>query len=176
MNALLRKLAGKLGIRWVTGQIRAAAEGRLGPRWRRAYEAAAGHKTETGLALGAACAVCVYLGLEMPAFLTGVLSTALVGVGLLDAKWRQSPPAYVFECRWYRFLADHSADIAAAMGAVAAWLSVCSPDAASLLARIHLTCGQATVVLGCVGALAGWLGLRDAALAAPPPRPSPSPK
>lgn len=171
MNSLFRTLAGKLGLRWLTGQIRAAAEGRLGPGWQRAYEAAAGHKTEAGLVLGAACAVCAYLGLPWPAFATGALSTALVGVGLLDARWRQEPPAYVTSSRWYRLLADHSGDLAAAMGAAALWLSECDRATVELLARVHLTCDQGTVVLGCLGALAGWLGLRDAALAAPPPRP-----
>lgn len=171
---MLRKLGLKAFVFLVGRHIRDAREGKHGPKWQAALVKAEGLKTETGLAAGAIAAVLAHLGQPEAAAVFGSICGLLVGWGVLDARWRQAPPAWVFTSRGYRFLADHSVDVATLLALFGGWIDTCEPSFAGHLARVHLTCDQAAVVLWAVSGLLTWLGLRDAALKAPPPRIAPS--
>ena len=59
MNSLIRRIIKAVGVRWLTGQVRAAAEGRLGPRWAALYWGLAGQKRYLSFVLGLAVGTVV---------------------------------------------------------------------------------------------------------------------
>ena len=167
---MLNKLLIGIFSRTVGKRLRDVHAGKHGPRWQAAIQKIEGWKTETGLLLGLITAVCVHLGWPEAAGTLGTVACLFVGWGLLDKHWRSSPPAYVFESQWYRFLAAHSGDIAAVLGAAALAVTACEPATVHVLGHVRLSCDQAAYVLWATSGALGWLGLRDAALKAPPPR------
>ena len=170
---MLRKLMMRLGLGWIGGELRAVAEGKRGPRAAAIYQALKGKKTLSGLGLALVCVALVCVGeVGAETWITGIAGTLLVSVGLLDRDWRQKAPDVLQRYRLYLWLRDHSADVALVLAVAAGALTTCSIDTASLLARVHLTCGQAQTGLGVLSAMLVHLGLQaEARLAAPPAAP-----
>ena len=112
---LLLTIALKLGLAWLGSWIRGVAEGKQGTRLQAWYLALQGLKTWTGLILGAATAVMVYL--TEPVLLdwvTGTLAALLLSAGLLDKAWR-TPPVKVTESKAYRYAREHALDVRASV-------------------------------------------------------------
>ena len=167
---MIRKIALKLGLAWLGSWIRGVAEGKQGTRLQAWYLALQGLKTWTGLILGAATAVMVYL--TEPVLLdwvTGTLAALLLSAGLLDKAWR-TPPVKVTESKAYRYAREHALDIGAAITVASSYLIACDDQIAGYLLRVGLTCAGGIRILGCVGAVLAWLGL-EATSAEPPKAP-----
>lgn len=164
---MLRKLILKLGMSWLGGELRAIAEGKRGPSQKAAYDFMAGKKRVTGSVL--AIVSVVALALDHGYVATSIASAAafLLSTGLIDASWRSSPDSWA-EASLYRLLRDHWADVVVVIGTTTAWLTTCSPDAAGLLSKVHLTCSSALMGVTAIAASLGW-AVGEAKLA-PPPR------
>jgi hypothetical protein len=163
----LRKFAFALGVKAATAFVRAAAEGKHGPRWKAAYWAVAGIKRQTAIVLGATAAVCAALGhLEVGAYVGGA-GAFLYSLGLLDAGWREVRPSDALtENAVYRFLSGHAATITMLLATAAAFV-----DAGHCLGR---DCELLMQVLVGAGAALAYLGCADAAWRASPPLVLPS--
>ena len=169
---MLRSLALKLGLRWVAGWIRDAAEGKHGPTFKALYWDLAGSKRYVGFWLAVQFAVLVALGESAAgAWISGTLAGLFLGVGWIDADWRTEVPAEIKSLRVYQFLIDRSADVSAALAAAALSVQACTEQTAALLARVHLTCHTAGVLLVILVAILTTAGLKiDAKVAIPPRR------
>jgi hypothetical protein len=173
MNGLVRKLAAKIGLSFLLGQIRAAAEGRLGKtdaakeRWKTWYWRLVGAKTYTGLALAVACAVSLALGYDQSATVIGTVGAFLVSIGLIDRSWRTDLPAWLSGSATYRFLANNATSLTLLVGALySMFLTSTEPWAAT----------AQTITLG-VGAALVQIGLMDSAWSKPAPeKPADPPK
>ncbi len=163
----VRSLAWAIGRRLIADTIRDAAAGKHGPLVAAMYQRFAGIKTWTGFVLGAVAIGLAAAGQAEAAVIVGSAAVLLQSVGLVDAAWRNGPPAQLVESRAYRFLASWSAELAAGLAAAGAAVATCSVETADLLARLRLTCEQGGVLLLAAGAVLAWLGLYDAAAAAP---------
>lgn len=161
MRKVVNGLAYKLGIKYVLNQIRAAAEGRLGPEWKARYWALAGWKTTTGLLLALTSAVLLFLGYQDAAATIATVAGLAIEVGLLDRAWRTALPAWLAQSALYRFLAAHAANLA----------TIFSTTAAAIAAGYcgGMDCHMAMLILGGLAAAAVQLGLLDAAWKAAPP-------
>jgi hypothetical protein len=172
VNSILRTLGGK----WLARQFRAAAEGRLGPLPQRIVLFGRGHLTETSFALGCLLVPALLAtGNEAAAAWMGVLAGAGVSAGLVRKAWSEEVPPEVLASGWYLFLKNHASDVATLFGIAAASVQACDPSTVELLARAHLTCGSASVLLAIVAAIWGHLGLSAAARLSPPPLPAARP-
>ncbi len=165
----VRSLAWAIGRRLIADTIRDAAAGKHGPLVAAMYQRFAGIKTWTGFVLGAVAIGLAAAGQAEAAVIVGSAAVLLQSVGLVDAAWRNGPPAQLVESRAYRFLASWSAELAAGLAAAGAAVATCSVETADLLARLRLTCEQGGALLLAAGAVLAWLGLYDAAAAAPAP-------
>jgi hypothetical protein len=173
LNDVVRKTAKKAGMSFVMHKIRAAAEGKLGERWHSLYWGLAGHKREISLVFGLIAVCTGYAGYTGGAEVFGTLAVIGLGAGVLDADWRAEKPVWLETTTWWHFLADNAATIASLNGIAATALASCNQGTADFLMKAHLTCEQGTWFLGLLGALAGFLGLKDAAMKARPPVPNP---
>lgn len=168
LTSVLRAIGGK----WLGGQLRAAAEGKLGPLPQRAVLFGQGHLTEISFLLGCILVPALLAtGNEAAAGWVGVLASAGVSAGLVRKSWKEEVPPEVLTSRGYVFLREHAADVAGVFGACAAAVQACDPSTVALLARLHLTCNSASLILVCIAAVWGHLGLSAAARLAPPPVP-----
>jgi len=169
MNKLIAKLAQKVGIAWITARIRDAAEGKLGERWHALYWVLAGQKRLISLLFGLAGVTLIYAGASTGGATLTAIGGVGIGVGILDNDWRSEKPVWLESTRWWRFLADNSANFVTVGAMLSAAFATCSQQTADVLLRLHLTCSQATWTLGLLSVLAGFLGLKDAAMASAPP-------
>jgi hypothetical protein len=172
LNDVVRKAAKKAGMSFVMHKVRAAAEGRLGKGPHDLYWTLVGQKRVISLVIGLAGALVAYAGSTGGGEILGALAAVGLGVGILDADWRAQKPVWLETTKWWHFLADNAATLASVNGILAATLTSCTQGTADLLMRAHLTCGQGTWILGALGVIAGFLGLKDAAMKARPPAPS----
>ncbi len=160
-DGIVASMATKIGISWALGQVRAAAEGRLGPEWKVRYWWLAGKKTITGVVFAMIAAVLAALGYEHAGEVLITLGATAVTAGLLDKAWRTEIPAWLKESVVYRFLAGHSA-----------WLA---PTFSSLFLFVQagecggLDCRVAGTLVAALAAIAVWAGLLDTAWKAAPP-------
>lgn len=120
LNKLVRKAAATVGVSFVLGQIRAAAEGRLGSKWKERYWALAGVKTWTGLAFALAAVVLAATGYQEFALYVGAGAGFLVQAGILDKAWRGEIPEPLRQSAVYRFLAGNAELVTALFGSAAA--------------------------------------------------------
>lgn len=165
----IRKLGLALGMKWLLGWIRAAAEGRKGDRLKAWYWKFEGWKTASGFALATLALGLALLSstgrVDIPpaaqAFI-GIFAGFVVQAGLLDKAWRSARPDAIDRNPVVAWLAEHPADVAAAFGAAFTWQA--------------LDCafgGLCTAILWALSILAGaaiQFGLLDAAWRAPEPR------
>jgi len=163
VDRLAGSLGRKVGIAIALRKLRAAAEGRLGPTWKARYWWLVGKKTWMALALSIAAGVAVWLGYSEVGIGIGTAAGLLGQAGLLDKAWRGQLPTTLAESVAYRYLAQHSADLATLSGVVTAHFA---------------TCGQAcdTYALAWAGvtAVLAELALLDPAARAKPPSRPPS--
>lgn len=164
---MLRKLAMKLGLKLLGREIKAAAEGKKGPKPEAIYRALLGKKTLVGVAMGAVAAGLAVLGDGGAATVVAGIGGLAVSVGLADKQWRSQVPYAATHWRWWKFLRDHSADIAAAIALGVGYTQACAPDAARILSYLHLSCSTATSILVVLGGASAWL-LAEAKMAEAP--------
>lgn len=163
MNSLLRSLLKKVGMSWLTGKIRDAAEGKLGPFWKKAYWGLAGNKRVLGLGLALVAGVAEGLGYREVAVVLIGLGGALVSLGVIDSNWRSEATSDALkDSALWKFLAHNSPTVTAALVAALAWLNgaTCSLGA---------WCDRLEIGLGVLIAVFVQLGLVDAAWNAPAP-------
>lgn len=163
-----------IALRVLRGRIKDIAE-KPGdhPRLHRLYWKLAGFKTWTGFALGVVAAGLAGAGEFAGAAGLATVGAFLMSVGLVDAAWRQSIPAAVLASPVYRLAAANGAEVATVMAAVGASLTACDPETAEVLARLSLSCDVASRIALGLAAVFVWLGIYDAAGAAPAPKTPP---
>lgn len=145
----------KIGLGWVGGQIRDAAEGKKGPQLATLYAWFAGKKTITGALLACVAIGLLSMGQVAAAGYVALAAALLMPLGLVDAAWRSAPES-LSSYRWYAFLRDHWGWVASGLGTLGIRFTDCSPDAAALLLRLHLTCAAALGIITVLGAVLGW--------------------
>jgi hypothetical protein len=164
MNSLIRKLVMSLGMKWLTSKVRDAAEGRLGPRWQKLYWTTAGLKRITGLGFDVAAGAAAMLGHPTAAAVLAGFGTALVGLGFVDANWRDSSESsWLKDSAPWKFLAHNSPTITAGIGAATLWFqgSGCT---------LGEWCARGSILMGVLAAGFIQVGIVDAAWNAPAPR------
>jgi len=164
MNSLIRSLVRKVGVRWFTSQVRAAAEGKLGEGWSNFYWGLVGHKTELSFFFGLAAAVAAAAG--YPYIGEGIAFVAMLGVtlGFADAKWRTTAEDdWLHDNAVFKFLAHNSPTITTALVAGLAWFH--SADC-----TFGQWCAHGGLVITLIGYAFVHVGIVDAAWNAPPPR------
>lgn len=172
LSSIFRTLGGKALAR----QFRAAAEGKLGPLAQRLILCGQGHLTETSFVLGCLLVPALLAtGNGAAAAWVAVLAGAGVSTGLVRKSWKEDVPPEVLASGWYAFLRDYAADIASVFALASAAVQTCAPSTVDLLARAHLTCDGASLILVVVAAIWGHLGLSASARLAPPPLPATQP-
>ena len=165
MNGLIRGLVRSVGLRWLTGQVRAAAEGKLGPRWQRIYWSLAGGKRLIGFSLAVAAGTAGALGYDNIMIGLGSAGTFLFGLGFVDKNWRDEAESdWLKDSAVWKFLAHNSPTVTAGLLAATAWLQ--SPTSCTL-GEWCVRGAIATVVLG---AAFVQIGVVDAAWQAPAPQ------
>lgn len=167
INDAIRGIGLKLGISYVLGEIRAAAEGKRGETWLHRYTAAAAAAQYTGFVLGIAAIVAEWAGARDIAI--GIVSAAgvLVTAGLLNSGWQTPTPKFVTESEPYVWLAHHSALLASACATVAGLFEV--PGVCHYLDASRFPCATVQAWFGLVTLLLGSLKLLDASWRAAPP-------
>lgn len=164
---MLQKLALKLGLSYLGRLARSIAEGGQGPTAQKWYIALIGKKRMIGFVLG--CLVAAMIALGEPTavdFVVGSLAAVFISLGLLDKDWRDAPWP---DTKWLVFLRSHAMDVSAILAFVAAAFSECSARLASIMATVHLTCENGTVVMVVVAAVLAHLGIQAQVKAAEPP-------
>lgn len=170
IRSLVWKLARPLGVRMVLGWLDDAASGRKGSDLHRAYWALAGWKTRTSVIVGIVAAILAALGHAQASSALTIVAGVGVSAGLLDRAWRAPHvPDSLRDHPIYRFLAGNSAGLTAGLLAALAWAqsSACQPLAQ--IGDLVLTCAALHQVLLALACGCGYLGLWDAAAAAPSP-------
>lgn len=164
---MIKRLAMKLGLRWLGTQCREIAEGKQGPGPQKAYLWLIGKKRPIGLFLGCVTAALVALDQNTAVeFVTGTLAAAFLSGGFIDANWREVPK---LDSVWLRILREHAMDVSALLGALSLAFAQCVPSTVALLSRLHLTCEQATAALVVLSAVLAHLGVSATAQASAPP-------
>lgn len=161
VNGVVAGVATKIGIAWALGQVRAAAEGRLGPEWKARYWWLAGKKRWTGLAFAAAAVAVAALGYTEASAVLGSVSGVALAAGFLDQAWRTEIPEELRSSALYRFLASHSALLTTAFSSL--FVLVQAGECGGL------DCNVASAILVGLAAIAGLLGLVDSAWKSAPP-------
>lgn len=164
MNGLIRKLGMKLGVGWLTKQVRAAAEGKLGPRWEGVYWALVGKKRWLSLGFAVVSGTLAGLGYTHAAEGAVFLAGLFLSWGFVDKNWRdESETDWLKDSAAWKFLAHNSPTITAGLALALAWLQGDTCTAGEWCAR-----GSAAVVVA--GALLAQVGIVDAAWNAPAPK------
>jgi hypothetical protein len=164
-DSAVRKVAFALGIKYVMGQIRAAADGKLGPGPMKAYWTAAGAKTVTGLVLALVAAVALALGSPQVAETVGVVAGFAISAGLVDKAWRTTIPEWLFASALYHWLAAHAALLSSAFSL--AWVLLQAGGHLGMLHGGWAEWGPRLCIV--VGAVCTQLGLLDAGWRSAPP-------
>ena len=165
MNRLIRKLLKTIGGHWLTSQVRAAAEGRLGPRWAALYWGLAGEKRFLSFILGLAAGAVALAGYSEVAAVIGSIATLGYALGFVDLNWRDtSQTDWLKDSAVWKFLAANSPLLTAVFAAALGWLSgtTCTLGAD--------WCYYGTVAVTLLGLACAQLGLVDEAWNAPPPQ------
>lgn len=164
-NALVRTIAEKLLI----GRLRDVAAGKYGPGWQKAYDAAKGLKSYTGVVCGCAGFVLAGFGDNAAADTAFGVGAFLVTVGLADKAVRQpGRPEFLSNSAVYRLLADNSGAIAAALGSAYAYVQ--SAGCTSFMFHGYaVTCAvQSNILAGLALALV-YVGILDHGLTSQTP-------
>lgn len=165
MNSLLRSLLKKVGVSWLTGQIRKAAEGKLGPAWSKVYWGLAGNKRVIGVVLAVVAGVAESMGYREVALALIGVGGVLVSLGVIDSNWRsQATSDALKDSTLWKILAHNSPTVTAALVAALAWLQ-------GTTCTLGAWCSRLTLGLGVLIAVFVQLGLVDAAWNAPAPKP-----
>jgi hypothetical protein len=164
VNSLIRKLLKAVGFKWLTGQIRAAAEGRLGPKWKAAYWKTVGWKRYTSFLLGVLGTVLTGLGYTEAGAMLLTVGTVGVSLGFVDTKWREdSVPDWVEQSKVWRFFADNAPVLAALMFIAYWWFS-------GTACTLGVWCARVELVLTAIGYAFVHVGLLDTAWKTEPPQ------
>jgi hypothetical protein len=135
-------------------ELRGVAEGKYGHRPQAVYLWFQGKKTWTGVALAVAAVAALSLGeVEIGAAVLAVSSVA-ISAGLIDKAWR-APISWETNL-WWQFLRSNGAEVVTGLGFLAYQFTTCSPEVASMLARVHLTCGTAFAIVTALAAVVAW--------------------
>jgi hypothetical protein len=165
---MIRWLLNKFGLGLMGGELRKVGEGKYGPRPKAVYDFLKGKKTWTSVFLGLAAAVCLALKQDDVARYIAAAGAMLLPLGLLDKGWHAVPESWT-SMRWYTFLRDHAADIAAVLVALEVRFRACAPATSDLLGRVHLTCTGGLIALTVLTAVSVWMFSEG--VVADPPRP-----
>ncbi len=166
MNALIRKLIRSVGLRWLTGKIRDAAEGRLGAKWKAAYWFFAGRKRVISFLFGIVAGTAALAGYPEVATITASIAAVGLALGFVDANWRDTSQTDWLKDSWlWRFLAQNSPAITALLAAALPWFK----SAECTLGADY--CGYGVIAVTVVGAGLVQIGMVDAAWNAWPPAP-----
>jgi hypothetical protein len=169
---IVDKVIRSIAERILASKAKDAEAGKLGPLAHRLFTIAKGHLTEISFALGCILVPALLAtGNDGPAEWVGVLAAAGVSAGIVRNNWAQEVPPEVLSSGWYNFLRNHAGDAATIFGVAAATVQTCDPATAEFLARLHLSCNSASVLLVIIAAVWAHLGLSAVARLAPPPRP-----
>jgi hypothetical protein len=164
VNSLIRKAVKAIGFKYLTAQVRAAAEGKLGPGWQKAYWGLIGWKRFTSFILGLVAGALALMGMTYYAELIGAIAAVGMSLGFVDAKWREDvTPDWVEQSVIWRFLADHAPVLAIAMFGAHMWLSGAS-------CTLGEWCGYGTWAVTFIGFGFVHLGLLDTAWRTDPPK------
>jgi hypothetical protein len=164
MNKLIRKLMMKVGIGWITGQVRAAAEGKLGPGWQRVYWELAGRKRVLSIALAIVAGSLAIGGYPHTAEVMGTIATVGVSLGFVDKNWRDEASGDTFkDTPWFIFLSKNSPIVTVVLGAGYFWFAGADCTLGDWCERLRVT----DLLIG--GAFV-QMGLIDAAWNAQPPQ------
>lgn len=164
MNSLIRKLVKAVGVKWLTGQVRAAAEGKLGPQAKAVYWWLAGRKREISTWAGVAAGAAFMVG--YPGIAGGIGAVAAVGLslGFIDANWRDdSEYDWLKDSAVWKAVANNAPLLTAGATAGLAWLQGTTCTLGDWCARASIGLVVAMAVLVQVGAV-------DAAWNAPAPK------
>jgi hypothetical protein len=169
MNGLIRKLVRTLGVKWLTGQVRAAAEGKLGPKWQYLYWWFVGRKRAISTFLFVAAGAAAMLGYVQFAAGLAVVASVGISLGFVDANWRDdATDDWLKDSTAWKLVATNAPMVTTAAVAGLAWLQ---GDACSL----GEWCGRASIGLSVAMTVAVQVGLVDAAWNAPAPELPPEP-
>lgn len=163
MNKLLRSLIKKVGMAWVTGKVRDAAEGKLGPKWKAVYWATVGKKRVVGVVFAIVAGAAEALGYrEVAVGLVGLAGVA-VSLGIIDSNWRSEQEAHwLKDHALWKLAANNAPMVTSGLLAALAWLSgdTCTYGE---------WCARGVVGVTVLGAVLVQVGLIDAAWKAPAP-------
>lgn len=165
VNGLVASAASKVGVSFVLGRIRDAAEGRLGPVWQKRYETASAAAPWTGLAFTIATVVLLTLGMNEEAAYVGSAAGILVAAGVLNKAYLTEIPSVLQENRFYKLLVSWAPTTTIVLGAVWAGLEACTDP----------SCARQRMAVLVLAAVFAKLGFTNAALQAKPPTPSTDP-
>ncbi len=164
MNALIRKIVQTLGVKWLTGKIRDAAEGRLGQTWKTVYWELAGNKRYLSFVLGLVAGSALLLDYPKIAEVCGALAAIGISLGFVDANWRsvQEEEDWLKDSWLWKFLAANSPTLTTLLGLALAWFQ-------SGACMFGVWCARDALIVTVVGAVLVQVGLVDAAWKARPP-------
>lgn len=169
MNGLIRKLVKAVGVKWLTGQVRAAAEGALGPKWMAAYWWMAGRKRTISTFIAVGAGVAVIAGYPTWAEVLAGVAAVGMSLGFVDANWRDDAEAdWLKDSALWRLAAHNAPIITAGLVAATGWLqgSTCS---------LGEWCARGTIFVTIAGAVFVQIGIVDAAWKSPAPLSETSP-
>jgi hypothetical protein len=164
MNGLIRKLIKSLGMKWLTGQVRAAAEGKLGPRWEAIYWGLAGKKRWISLIVGILAGATALAGYTHVAEAIATAATAGLSLGFVDLNWRSAAQEDWLKDSWlWKLLANNAPVVTAGLLLVLGWLQ-------GTTCTLGEWCGYGSILVSIVGASLVQIGVVDAAWNAPAPQ------
>ncbi len=163
MNGLIRKLIKSIGMKWLTGQVRQAAEGKLGPVWHKVYWNLAGNKRLISFFLGIGAAVALSLGEVQLGVWIGGAAVVGMSLGFVDDDWRtEAQEDWVRDSVAWKLLANNAPMIASGAGAALLWLQ-------STSCTLGAWCGHLETTVMIVMAAFVHIGVQDAAWNSAPP-------
>jgi len=165
MNGLIRRVLKAVGVKWLTSQVRAAAEGKLGPRWKALYWGLAGKKRWISAAFGIFSGALSLAGYQHVAEACAGIAVVGVALGFVDANWRteQWGADWLKDSAVWRVLAYNAPVLTAGILAALGWLqgSTCTLGVD--------WCGYGSIAVTVLGCALVQVGIVDAAWMAPPP-------
>ena len=163
MNGLIRKMIKSVGIKWLTGQVRAAAEGKLGTKWRDAYWFLAGQKRLMSLMLCIVAGATALMGYTETASAIGVVAGVGLSLGFVDKNWRETAESDWLKDSWvWKLLANNAPVVTTGLIVLLAWLQ-------GTTCTLGAWCGYGSIGVSILGASLVQVGIVDAAWNAPAP-------
>jgi hypothetical protein len=164
MNGLIRKLVRVVGVRWLTGQIRAAAEGKLGPKWQGLYWWLAGRKRTISTFIAVAAAVVGGMGYVTAAEILAATAVVGMSLGFVDSNWRSEEyDDWLKDSAIWKLLANNSPMITTLALAGLGWLQ-------GTTCTLGEWCSYLSIALTITMAVFVQIGIVDAAWNAPAPK------